>query len=214
MMERGTMNRNKIIIGSMLIVIMLLTASSVISRNNHNGKSTKEDYLEDEHMIPESINDIPPEIIDNVAPDLEQDFKASAKDFESHDINGNEVRLSDYKGEYIVLHFWNSRNEYSKDELAYFEEAIKKYEGQVTFLMVNMVGMDDETQISAMQFLSDNNLDINTIFDDHYDIRINYKVTSLPRTVFIDKNGLIQKNIRYSLDKETLDEQIGNLINN
>ena len=50
-------------------------------------------------------------------------------------------------------------------------------------------------------------------FDDHYDARVNYKVTSLPRTIFIDKNGLIQKDIKFALNEETLEAQIQNLIN-
>ena len=44
-------------------------------------------------------------------------------------------------------------------------------------------------------------------------MRINYKITSLPRTVFIDKNRLIQKDIKYVLDEETLEAQIQALIN-
>ncbi|WP_294403880.1 TlpA disulfide reductase family protein [uncultured Clostridium sp.] len=167
-----------------------------------------------EILVPESINDIPPGIIDNVAPDVEQEFKAEAKDFEAHDENGNEIRLSDYKGQYIVLNFWNSTCEPCVNELPYFEEAIKKYEGRVTFLMVNMVDGNNKTKESALNYLQNNGLDIKTIFDDHYDVRVNYRVTSLPRTLFIDKNRLIQKDIKIEMTKEMLEEQIDNLINN
>lgn len=166
-----------------------------------------------EILVPESINDIPPGIIDNVAPDVEQDFKTEAKDFEAHDENGNEVRLSDYQGQYIILNFWNSTCEPCVNELPYFEKAIKKYDGQITFLMVNMADGSNETTISELKYLQDNNLDIKTIFDDHYDVRVKYKVTSLPRTIFIDKNRLIQKDIKSEMTEEMLEEQIQSLIN-
>lgn len=205
--------KNKKIIITLLSAAILLFSGILINKNYDTKRNTKENELE-EVLLPESINAIPPGIIDNVAPDLEQDFRSKAKDFEAHDENGNEVRLSDYEGQYLVLNFWNSNYESCKEELPYFEEAMKKYEGQVTFLMINMVNTYNETKETALQYLIDNNLEINTIFDDHYDARVNYKVTSLPRTVFIDKNGLIQKNIRFSLNKETLEEQIINLINN
>ena len=42
---------------------------------------------------------------------------------------------------------------------------------------------------------------------------VNYKVTSLPRTLFIDKNRLIQKDIKIEMTKEMLEEQIDNLLN-
>ena len=205
--------KNKKIIITLLSAAILLFSGVLINKNYETKRNTKENEPE-EVLVPESINAIPPGIIDNVAPDLEQDFRSKAKDFEAHDENGNEVRLSDYEGKYLVLNFWNSNYESCKEELPYFEEAMKKYEGQVTFLMINMVNTYNETKETALQYLIDNNLEINTIFDDHYDARVNYKVTSLPRTVFIDKNGLIQKNIRFSLNKETLEEQIINLINN
>ncbi|MGN0143826.1 MAG: TlpA family protein disulfide reductase [Clostridium sp.] len=206
------MNKKKIIIKAAIVATILVITGTIFNHINHNRENTKE--IQSNDMVPESIDDIPPNIIDKVAPDLEQNFKSSAKDFEVHDINGNEVRLSEYKEESIVLHFWNSKSESAKEDLACFEEAIKKYEGQVTFFMVNAVGYNDETPETAIQFLKDNNIEINTVFDSHYDARINYKVTSVPRTVFIDKNGLIQKNIKYSLNKDTLEEQIINLINN
>lgn len=166
-----------------------------------------------ETLVPESINDIPPWIIDNVAPNIEQDFKAEAKDFEAHDENGNEIRLSDYKGQYIVLNFWNSTCEPCTSQLPYFENLIKKYGDQVTFLMINIIDGNNETKESALQYLKDNNIEINTIFDDHYDVRVNYKITSLPRTIFIDKNGLIQKDAKFALTEEMLESQIENLIN-
>ena len=144
---------------------------------------------------------------------MEQEFKAEAKDFEAHDENGNEIRLSDYKGQYIVLNFWNSTCEPCVNELPYFEEAINKYEGRVTFLMVNIVDGNNETKESTLNYLKDNSLDIKTIFDDHYDVMVNYKVTSLPRTLFIDKNRLIQKDIKIEMTKEMLEEQIDNLLN-
>ena len=203
------MNKTKIII---LVIISILALSLVNVGKSYKEKTNVKEQVEEE-LVPESINQIPPGIIDNVAPDLEQDFKAKAKDFEFHDENGNEHRLSDYEDQYLVLNFWNSKCEECTSALPYFEEAIKKYEGQVTFLMVNIVGENNETKETAIQYFKDNNIHINTVFDDHYDARINYKITSLPRTVFIDKNGFIQKSIKYSLNKENLEEQINNLIN-
>lgn len=205
------MNKKRIITIAAISAITLVIAGAAINKINH--KKEKED-INSESMVPENINDIPAHILEKVAPDVEQDFKSTAKDFESHDINGNEVMFSDYKGQYIVLHFWNSKSEGAAQELKSFEEVMKKYEGQVTFFMVNMVGSDDETLETATQFLSENNIEINTLFDDHYDARVNYKVTSLPKTVFIDKDGLIQKNIKYALNTEILEKQIINLINN
>lgn len=205
------MNKKRIITTAAISAITVVIAAAAI--NQINNKKQKEN-INAESMVPENINDIPVHILEKVAPDVEQDFKSTAKDFECHDINGNEVMLSDYKGQYVVLHFWNSKSEGAIQELKSFEEAMKKYEGQITFLMVNMVGSDEETLETAVQFLSENKIEIHTFFDDHYDARVNYKVTSLPKTVFIDKDGLIQKSIKYALNTDILENYIINLINN
>lgn len=199
-------------LAALCTAFIMLCGAILIHNKEKDDKDIHTDNL-NEILVPESINDIPPGIIDNVAPDVEQEFKAEAKDFEAHDENGNEVRLSDYKGQYIVLNFWNSTCEPCVNELPYFEKAMKKYEGRVTFLMVNIVDGNNETRDSALKYLKDNNLDIKTIFDDHYDARVNYKVTSLPRTIFIDKNRLIQKDIKIEMTEEMLEEQIEKLIN-
>lgn len=197
---------------ALCIAFIMVCGVMLIYNKEKADKDIRTDNL-NEILVPESINDIPPGIIDNLAPDVEQEFKAEAKDFEAHDENGNEVRLSDYKGQYIVLNFWNSTCEPCVNELSYFEKVMKKYEGRVTFLMVNIVDGNNETRDSALKYLKDNNLDIKTIFDEHYDARINYKVTSLPRTIFIDKNRLIQKDIKIEMTEEMFEEQIEKLLN-
>lgn len=194
-------------------VCALAVCSGLIILNYISKNEKKSEINSEEILVPESIDHIPSGIIDNVAPDVEQKFKAEAKNFEAHDENGNEVDISRYRGQYLVLNFWSSTCEECTDELPYFEKAIKKYEGQVNFLNVNIADGNTETKYTALQYLKDNNINISTIFDDHYDARVNYKVTSLPRTIFIDKNGLIQKDIKFALNEETLEAQIQNLIN-
>lgn len=196
-----------------LITIALLMCSLIFINLEKNNMKNRMKNSIDEEVIPENIEDIPPSIIDNVAPDVEQKFKAEAKDFESHDKDGNEIRLSDYKGQYVVLNFWSSNCEACTKQLPYFEEAINEYEGRVVFLMVNIMDGENETIENELKYLRDNNININTTFDDHYDVRINYKISKLPRTVFIDKNGLIQKDVKFELNKDTLEKHIENLIN-
>lgn len=194
-------------------VCVLAMCSGLIILNYISKSEKKSEINSEEKLVPESLDHIPPGIIDNVAPDAEQKFKAEMKSFEAHDENGNEVDISSYRGEYLILNFWSSTCDECTDELPYFEEAIKKYEGQVNFLNINIADGNTETKYTALQYLKDNNINISTVFDDHYDARISYKVTSLPRTIFIDKNGLIQKDIKFALNEETLEAQIQNLIN-
>ncbi|WP_294376749.1 TlpA disulfide reductase family protein [uncultured Clostridium sp.] len=183
-----------------LITILGITAY-VSDKKERNIKKTL-----DMKLVSENINDIPPEILDDVAPNIKQNFKAKAKDFEFHDKDENEYSFSSYEGQNVVLNFWSSTCEKCTTQLSFFEEVSKKYEGKVSFLMIN-VGDNNEFEL---KYLKDNNISLETFFDNHYDARVNYKVDSLPRTIFIDKSGTIQDDVKFEISKEVLEEKIEN----
>lgn len=182
-----------------LIVINLLGCKNV-KINQVNNKS--------ESMRPETLDDIPPNIIDNIAPDAEQKIKSEAKNFHVSNLNGEEVYLYQYIGKPIVINFWASWNEGCIEELSYFANAENKYKDSIKFLMINLTDGNKETIESANKFLKDNNINIIPLFDDHLEARMSYNVTELPRTIFIDKYGYIQKSVKGTMTEEYLDELI------
>ena len=185
-----------------VIVIMTLVINNIQRSKNHDNKEITET------LKSESIDDIPANIVDYIAPDAEQKFKALAKDFHVYDKYGNEIKLSDYRGKVVVIKFWSSYYEASKEEIATILEAINNYKDDVEFLMINLPQNEGETKDTALKYIKENNFNINPLFDDHGDVAIAYNVTSLPRTVFIDKDGYIQKSSKGILTKEYLDNQI------
>lgn len=78
--------------------------------------------------------------------------------------------------------------------------------------MINISPNEVETREMALEYIKENNFNINPLFDDHGEVAVDYNVTSLPKTVFIDKDGYIQKSSKGLLTKEYLDEQIKKII--
>ncbi len=112
-----------------------------------------------------------------------------APDFTALDWEGNEVKLSDFFGKPIVLNFWASWCPPCKAELPDFEAACKKYEGKVTFLMVNMTDGSRETVEVAKRFVESEGYTFPVYFDTKYEASYNYGVSSIPQTYFIDAEG-------------------------
>lgn len=131
----------------------------------------------------------------------------AAPDFTVLDINGNEVKLSDYKGKPVVLNFWATWCYYCKLEMPDFHEAYEKYPS-VQFFMVNATDGIQETMSTAREYIQKENYQFDIFFDTKMDAVNAYYVTGFPSTFFIDKDGNLVTQGRGMLDLETLEKGI------
>jgi thiol-disulfide isomerase/thioredoxin len=138
--------------------------------------------------------------------------KIKAPDFTVLDYEGNEVKLSDYKGKPVVLNFWATWCFYCKEEMPDFNKAYEKYP-DVEFLMINATDGYQETIETAKKYYEDEGYDFNIYFDTNIEAVNNYGLTGFPATFFIDDEGYLQASIGGMLDFETLEKGI-NLIRN
>ena len=110
-------------------------------------------------------------------------------DFTVQDWEGNMVKLSDFFGKPIVLNFWASWCPPCKAELPDFDDACKKYDGEVVFLMVNMTDNQIETVEVAKDFIKTYGYDFPLYFDVDYEAAMVYGIRSIPQTYFINAEG-------------------------
>ena len=119
-----------------------------------------------------------------------------APDFTVTDKDGNEVKLSDFFGKPIVLNFWASWCGPCQYEMPDFEEAYHQYGEEIQFLMVNLTDGYSETVSSAKAFLENAGYTFPVYFDTLSEGTRVYQVYSMPRTFFLDRNGvLVTKNV-------------------
>ena len=114
-----------------------------------------------------------------------------APDVTVTDGEGNEVKLSDFRGKGVVLNFWASWCGPCKAEMPHFQEAYEQHGEDVHFLMVNMAQGFGDTRDDAQKLLDDGGYTFPVYFDDDMDCAYGYGVSGIPMTIFIDKNGEI-----------------------
>ncbi len=115
----------------------------------------------------------------------------------------NALSLSDFKGKAIVLNFWASWCAPCKDELPLLESAWKRMQAQgkdVVFLGIDF----QESNSAATSFLQQNGITYPSGLDTNGSVASKYRITSLPDTFFIDRNGTIKSKVLQQLTAQAL----------
>ena len=182
-----------------LVAVLLLTAVSCDT--NGGGIETipqKETTAAPDTDAPDTPADTTPEQNPN-----------QALDFTVQDWEGNMVKLSDFFGKPIVLNFWASWCPPCKAELPDFDDACKKYDGEVVFLMVNMTDNQIETVEVAKDFIKTYGYDFPVYFDVDYQAAMVYGVRSIPQTYFINAEGEVVTVATGMISASQLEQRIG-----
>ncbi len=121
----------------------------------------------------------------------EQKEELYAVDFAMEDINGEQVRLFDFKGKPTVVNFWATWCGPCKAEMPHFEKAYSEYGDKINFLMVNLTDGSRDTPESVKEFLKESGYKFPVYLDVNYEGAYTYGVSSVPATLFINEKGVI-----------------------
>ncbi len=114
-----------------------------------------------------------------------------APDFTLKSLDGKTIRLSDFRGRAVVLNFWASWCPPCRQEMPALQRVYEAYQSQgVEVIAVNATSQD--TLSSAQGFIQSNGLTFMVLLDEQGDVQSMYRVSGLPTTVFIDRDGVIR----------------------
>ena len=126
----------------------------------------------------------------------------AAPDFALHAAAGDNVRLSEHRGEVVVLSFWSSRCTSCRTQLAALNRSFATYRS--AGLSIYGVGVDDDP-VQSRDFARSARVDFALLLDPAKEVSRSYQVDNLPMTVLIDRNGTIRYVLRdYSDASSTL----------
>jgi peroxiredoxin len=117
----------------------------------------------------------------------------AAPDFALHAAAGGNVRLSEHRGEVVVLSFWSSRCAPCRTQLVALNRSFATY--QSAGLAIYGVGVDDDP-LQARDFARSAAVDFALLLDPAKAVSRNYQIDNLPMTVLIDRNGTVRHVLR------------------
>ena len=104
------------------------------------------------------------------------------------DINGNHVRLSDFRGKIVFLNFWTTWCPTCLIEMPSMEKLHQKFKGK-DFAMVTVNIQESSDQVET--FFKKFKLTFTALLDTTGEVAIGFSIRSIPTTFILDKSGRI-----------------------
>jgi len=114
-----------------------------------------------------------------------------APDFTLTNLDGESVSLRDYRGNPVLLNFWATWCGPCRFEMPFIQEVYEDPDWQATGLVILAVNIG-ESRAEAEGFMKNNGLTFPVLLDSSSSVGRTYNIRSIPTTLFIDKDGIIQ----------------------
>ena len=123
----------------------------------------------------------------DVSAALEQ---SAAPDFTLKSTDGRNLRLSEYRGEVVLINFWASWCGPCRQEMPILSDLHERYKSLgFTVLGINV----EEDSTDARRLLGKTPVSFPVLLDNTSSVSRQYDVVAMPSTVLVDRNG----NMRY-----------------
>ncbi len=113
-----------------------------------------------------------------------------APDFVLKSSSGENLRLSEYRGDVVMINFWATWCGPCRQEMPLLDELYARYQ-RVGFNLLG-VNIDDDSQ-RAMRMVDELGIRFPVLFDERKEVSELYNVEAMPATILVDREG----NVRY-----------------
>ena len=113
----------------------------------------------------------------------------SAPDFALKSSSGENLRLSEFRGDVVMVNFWATWCGPCRQEMPLLDELYSRY-GRVGFSLLG-VNIDDNSS-KAMDMVSELGVSFPVLFDSRKEVSKLYEVGAMPVTVLIDREGTVR----------------------
>jgi peroxiredoxin len=112
-----------------------------------------------------------------------------APDFVLKSASGVNMRLSEYRGNVVMINFWATWCGPCRQEMPLLDDLYSRYE-RVGFSLLG-VNIDDDSS-RAMQMAEELGVSFPVLFDERKEVSKLYQVEAMPVTVLVDREGKVR----------------------
>jgi thiol-disulfide isomerase/thioredoxin len=134
---------------------------------------------------------------------------AEAPEIELTTLDGEAVKLSDYRGKKVILNFWATWCPPCKAEMPHMQNFYEENQDKgVEILAVNLTNMDKGME-DIKTFVKDYGLTFPIPLDEEGVAGTTYQAFTIPTSYILDENGVITKKIVGPMDENMMKELTG-----
>jgi len=113
----------------------------------------------------------------------------SAPDFALKSASGENLRLSEYRGNVVMINFWATWCGPCRQEMPLLDDLYNRYQ-RVGFSLLG-VNIDDDSR-RAMRMIEELGVSFPVLFDADKEVSKLYQVEAMPVTVLLDREGTVR----------------------
>jgi peroxiredoxin len=138
----------------------------------------------------------------HAAPEIGTQKGQLAPDLHLESLDGQEIRLSDYRGQVVLINFWATWCTYCRTEFPLLQEAYaRNQERGFVVLAINL----QENAATVQPYIQELELTFPILLDLQGETATRFRANKLPTSYVIDREGLIVLKKIGALDRATLD---------
>ncbi len=112
-----------------------------------------------------------------------------APDFVLKSSSGENMRLSEYRGDVVMINFWATWCGPCRQEMPLLDDLYSRYQ-RVGFNLLG-INIDDDSR-RAMQMIEELEVKFPVLFDESKEVSKLYQVEAMPVTVLVDREGKVR----------------------
>ncbi|GAA3410060.1 peroxiredoxin family protein [Paenibacillus hodogayensis] len=134
-----------------------------------------------------------------------------APDFVLHDLQGREVRLSDFQGKTVLINFWATWCPPCRIEMPHMQKFYEDYHSKdIVIIGVNLTP-SEKTIDSVQAFVDEQRLTFPIVLDMEGSVTQTYRIAAYPTTYLLDSKGVIREKFRGAIHYEIMKDAVAKI---
>lgn len=135
-----------------------------------------------------------------------------APNFELKTLEGENVKLSDYRGKKVILNFWATWCPPCRAEMPHMQKYYEQHakEDNVEILAVNLTTVDHGME-KITSFVSEYGLSFPVLLDSEGEMGSIYQAVTIPTSYLLDTQGRVQSKFAGPMDQATIEQLVDDI---